>query len=53
MVGRIRAGAKSCYGIHSEKLREFGITPVRRHKARDHPLAGYDKTGAPRNPTAP
>ena len=53
LVSRIRAGAKSRYGIHSEKLTEFGMTPVRRQRSRDHPEAGCEETGAPWNPTAP
>jgi hypothetical protein len=50
LVRRIRAGARSQYGIHSDKLRELGMTPVRRGKSRDHPGAGCDEAGAPRNP---
>ncbi|MFL6232046.1 MAG: hypothetical protein ACJ76N_02845 [Thermoanaerobaculia bacterium] len=54
LVIRIRAGAKSRYGIHSEKLEEFGIAPVYRRKPpRDRPAAACRKAGAPRNPTAP
>ena len=53
LVGRIRAGAKSRYGIHSEKLTEFGMTPVQRQRSRDHPGEDCRETGAPRNPTAP
>lgn len=53
LVIRVRAGAKSSYGIHSEKLKEFGMHPVRRRKPRSRPPAGCRETGAPRNPTAP
>jgi hypothetical protein len=54
LVFRIRAGAQSRYGIHSDKLAEFGVSPVRRRKPpRDRPPMGCRKAGAPRNPTAP
>ena len=51
LVRRIRAGARSRYGIHSDKLRAFGVAP--RGKSRDRPGAGCDEAGAPRNPIAP
>jgi len=53
LVFRIRAGARSRYGIRSDKLREFGMAPIRRRKSRDRPGAGCDEAGAPRNPIAP
>jgi hypothetical protein len=53
LVFRIRAGARSRYGIRSDKLRAFGMAPVRRGTSRDHPDASCDETGAPRNPIAP
>jgi hypothetical protein len=51
LVFRIRAGAQSRYGIHSDKLAELGIST--RKPLRDRPAAGRRQTGAPRNPTAP
>jgi hypothetical protein len=55
LVFRIRAGAQSRYGIHSDKLAEFGLAPVRRRgrPRRDGPTVACRQTGAPRNPTAP
>lgn len=55
LASRIQAGARSQYGIHSEKLTEFGIRLRRRKTVREKPVR--EKPGkeneAPRNPTAP
>jgi hypothetical protein len=41
LAGRIREWVRCRYGIHSEKLVEFGITPIRRRRlARGKPEKG-------------
>ena len=52
LASRIQAGARSQYGIHSEKLTEFGIRLRRRRTVREKPRKEKENE-APRNPTAP
>jgi hypothetical protein len=54
LVTRLRAGVRSRYGIHDDRLREFGIKPItgrKRSKARTY--AFRRETGPPRNPAMP
>jgi hypothetical protein len=54
LLARLRAGVRSRYGIHDDRLREFGIKPItgrKRSKARTYTLRR--ETGPPRNPAVP
>ena len=48
MASRIQSGARGCYGIHSEKLSEFGVKPIHRRKP---PAEKAGPAEAPRIPT--
>lgn len=51
---RLRAYVRSTYGIHSDKLLEFGIKPLRRAKRlKDRSPEGCWGTGDSRNPAGP
>lgn len=54
LLARLRAGVRSRYGIHDERLREFGIQPRtgrKRSKARTYTLR--QEAGSARNPAVP
>jgi len=54
LLARLRAGVRSRYGIHDNRLLEFGIKPRtgrKRSKARTYTVRR--ETGPPRNPAVP
>jgi hypothetical protein len=54
LLARLRAGVRSRYGIHDDRLLEFGVKPRtgrNRSKARTCPVRR--ETGPPRNPATP
>lgn len=54
LLARLRAGVRSRYGIHDDRLLEFGVKPRtsrKRWKARTCPTRR--ETGPPRNPATP
>jgi hypothetical protein len=53
LAGRIRAWVRGQYGIHDDKLVEFGMKPWRKRKPRGRPAAGGGEERAPRKPTEP
>jgi hypothetical protein len=54
LLARLRAGVRSRYGIHDDRLREFGIKPRngrKQSKARTYTVR--QETGPARNPATP
>lgn len=54
LLFRLRAGVRSRYGIHDDRLREFGIKPItgrKRSKARTYTVRR--EAGPARNPATP
>lgn len=54
LLARLRAGVRSRYGIHDDRLREFGIKPRNgRNQSKARVYTVSQETGPPRNPAAP
>ena len=54
LASRLRSGVKGIFGIHSEKLLEFGIKPIRRRrrKLREKPRAVGRESGSTGSPAS-
>jgi hypothetical protein len=54
LLARLRAGVRSRYGIHDDRLREFGIKPrTGRRQSRARAYTLRRETGPARNPATP
>jgi hypothetical protein len=54
LLARLRAGVQSRYGIHDDRLREFGIKPRNgRKRSRARAYTVRREAGPPRNPAVP
>jgi hypothetical protein len=54
LLSRLRAGVKSRYGIHDDRLLEFGIKPrTGRNRSRCRIYTARRETGPARNPAVP
>ncbi|MFL6262501.1 MAG: hypothetical protein ACJ76Y_22620 [Thermoanaerobaculia bacterium] len=54
LLARLRAGVRSRYGIHDDRLREFGIKPCNgRKQSRARTYTVRQETGPARNPAEP
>jgi hypothetical protein len=54
LLARLRAGARSRYGIYDDRLLEFGVKPrTGRNRSKARPCPLRREPGPPRNPAAP